>query len=200
MKLDEFKKKAGIKDIANHLNMKQSKWLNENMFKYSVDIYSKFQILVDVVSGDVASITGSIYFEQNKLEIIESFPVKFGNCVAFSCRGMTKLKSLEGAPSKVSKDFNLNQCRNLKTLKGISKCIGRDLFLIGCESLESIDELKDVFVKGNIVCGYNDSLKNGYIDILKDKKLFKMWQKSSLSTDDFISEYSGFIEGKKYGI
>lgn len=156
----------------------------------------------------------------NYIEKAKSFPVEFGNCELFFCDHLKNLKSLKGCPQYVLEECinfcdgleNLNgisqkigslfvyECSNLKTLKGINGVtVNNILSLRNLSSLESIDSLKDVCIEEYIDLGGCPKIEK-YSSILSDMSVFKIWQKSKYTADEFLKEYSGFIEAKKYGI
>lgn len=57
----------------------------------------------------------------------------------FNCSWCTELKSLEGAPEKVSTDFYCSYCKSLETLKGAPKEVGGTFGCLRCDNISSLE-------------------------------------------------------------
>lgn len=101
----------------------------------------------------------------------------------FSCRLCGNLKSLEGAPEKVSGIFNCRLCNNLKSLEGAPEFIDGTFNCSGCSSLISLKGApKKVAV--SFACMDCNSLKN--LDYLPEIKGYLYCDKRHLTTDKNI--------------
>lgn len=199
------------------LTQAQIDWCNEHIYLFKDEYW-----FVDD-EGKINSSKKSIGFK-NKHEIIK-FPVQFADCEFFSCYDCYLLESLEGCPKRITKtfmecsrceklkdllgspesvanDFSCDDCSSLISLEGIPKSIGRDLMITGCDMLKNLEPLRNIFIGRNIICSEkaNSSLKKEWIKILRNKKIFKMWQRSNVTMDEFSKKYDGFIQAENYGI
>ena len=69
----------------------------------------------------------------------------------FDCSWCTELKSLEGAPEKVSTDFYCSYCKSLETLKGAPKEVGGAFGCLRCDNISSLEGAPEQ-VGGNFYC------------------------------------------------
>lgn len=87
------------------------------------------------------------------LKTLEGAPEKV---TEFDCHCCTKLKSLEGAPEKVTGSFNCSGCESLTSLEGAPKAV-RNFDCEYCIKLKSLKGAPEK-VKYNFVCDYCTSL------------------------------------------
>ena len=77
----------------------------------------------------------------------------------FNCSWHNNLKSLEGAPRKVGRDFWCNSCKNLKSLEGAPKEVGGDFICTDCKKVESLKGAPEKVNKG-FYCNNCTNLKS----------------------------------------
>ena len=71
----------------------------------------------------------------------------------FDCSYCKSLKSLEGAPEKVRRNFYCDKCNSLTSLKGAPKEVGGDFNCYGCAGKFTRKDVKKVSnVRGEIKC------------------------------------------------
>ena len=100
----------------------------------------------------VISSPASITITNKELERFPSF-IQFGTIRKdFSCSRCYLLKSLEGAPEKISNDFYCGRCTSLKSLVGFPKEVGGSLYCKRCTSLKSFGDIS-THVRGEIYSG-----------------------------------------------
>lgn len=181
------------------LTQEQIRWYR-NHIEYDPDGFD-FIRFEDDDEKDIERVKNlNIYFKNR--QDIEFFPFKFKDCRGFRCYNLTNLLSLEGSPDRVFR-FCMWGDKSLESFDGISKVIENDLDIDYCSSLKSIDFLKNVDIQGKIDYDsdvYLEGLSKNSKELLNDMKLFRKWQKSDLTVDEFMKEWNGYFEAKKYGI
>lgn len=184
---------------VDDLTSYQVSWYRKHVTDYVGDFrYIRFED-DDRWTDDVK--TKIILLEKGK--DVEFFPFKFKDCRKFCCYNFPKLKSLEGSPDSVYEDFLIWGDDSLESLDGISKFIGNNLDISFCRGLKSIESLLNVKIKGKIECGLDKYLKNMDLDskmLMSNMNVFRTWQRSGSKIDQFMKNYSGFMDGQKYGI
>jgi hypothetical protein len=88
------------------------------------EVSSKYNVTVK--NKNITSLTNDL-FVWNKVEGY------------FHCIGCKSLKSLEGAPKEVKRDFICSYCKTLQSLKGAPKEVGGGFYCNNCESLQSLE-------------------------------------------------------------
>jgi hypothetical protein len=146
----------------------------EKFLAKNYSLYGKYTIkngVVDVM-GDVrvrnenithlthglfkfGTIKGGFYCPYcERLKTLEGAPEKVTG--SFDCHFCTKLKSLEGAPKIVGESFDCGNCENLTSLEGAPKAV-RYFDCTGCIKLTSLKGAPEK-VKYNFICDYCTSL------------------------------------------
>ena len=126
-KIDKQTTKTAIKqEIIEWMN-KNTNGVYRNKLKFD---FNTSPITVDykgdiVLRWGVDSLTNNM-FQWGEIEGI------------FYCSDCKKLKSLEGAPRKVTKYFDCSYCDSLTNLEGSPQYVGWDFKCIGCASLKSL--------------------------------------------------------------
>ena len=97
---------------------------------------------------------------RDKMTSLTNGMFRWGNVDGgFVCKMCKNLKSLEGAPEKVSGDFSCYDCDNLRSLEGAPKYVGAIFTCILCENLTSLKGApKEVGRVFN--CSYCDNLRS----------------------------------------
>ena len=71
------------------------------------------------IHNNIVDISCSIFISNNNIISLTNGLFKFGKINGtFDCSNCYNLKSLEGSPKVVGRDFYCNGCENLKSLKG----------------------------------------------------------------------------------
>lgn len=129
---------------------------------------------------------------------IENIPIKFADCKRFYIKNAFNVRSLENSPNEVTESFHIIDCGEMKSLKGISSKID-SLRIEDCDSLVSLEGLKKInkcFIDPKTMKRI-DPLQRA---IVESGNLFAAWQKTGMELTEYIRIYSGFIDGKTYGI
>ena len=128
------------------------KSLKESIFSDIDDIASNDTALIEqflkdnynitgsyTIKDDVVDVKGDVTVKNKNIESLTNGLFRFGTVRGcFYCVRCTKLKSLEGAPEKVGKNFNCHDCYNLTILKGAPKEVGGDFNCAFCSSITSL--------------------------------------------------------------
>lgn len=92
------------------------------------------------IKDGVVDVKGYVRVKNTNIESLTNGIFRFGNVNGgFSCPSCINLKSLKGAPEKVSLWVNCNGCRSLKTLEGSPKEVGGDFDCSYCKNLISLE-------------------------------------------------------------
>ena len=119
-----------VEDIANNDTILIEQFLKDN---YNID--GTYVINKD---GTV-DVKGNVCVKNKNIESLTNGLFRFGKVDrGFSCAYCTKLKSLKGAPEKVSV-FDCSYCVNLTSLKGSPVKISKDFSCVGCKILTSLE-------------------------------------------------------------
>lgn len=166
-----------LDDDDIYLDSENDKKVIEELIKDNYKIYGKLTISDDFVvdcNGSVAVINKSIdsltndLFSWgdirgdfdctgcNNLKSLEGAPEKVSG--DFWCASCKKITSLEGAPEKVGNDFWCDHCGGLDTLKGAPEWVGGDFVCKKCEKLTSLEGAPEI-VGGNFSCSNCKNLK-----------------------------------------
>lgn len=87
----------------------------------------------------------------NSLKSLEGAPKEIGR--NFYCSGCDSLTSLEGAPKKVRGSFYCSFCDSLTSLEGAPKEVGRSFECTDCKTKFTEEDVRKVSnVEGNILC------------------------------------------------
>ena len=114
--------------------------------------YGKYEVSstkdIDVINKNITSLTNGMfvwttvggYFRFvscNSLKSLEGSPKKVGR--DFYCFNCNSLTSLEGAPKEIGGGFYFDSSQSLKSLEGSPKEVGGDFYCYNCSSLTSLD-------------------------------------------------------------
>ena len=114
----------------------------------------------DTNKGFVVDINGDIDVKNENIVTLTNEFFKFGVVSgSFDCRGCKSLKTLKGAPQKVSNDFNCSGCDSLKTLIGAPEKVGWDFNCFSCKSLTTLEGAPEK-VDGDFYCSHCYKLKS----------------------------------------
>ena len=128
--------------------------------------YGKYEVSstkdIDVINKNITSLTNGMfvwttvdgYFRFvscNSLKSLDGSPKKVGR--DFYCFNCNSLTSLKGAPKEVGGCFYCLYCRHLTSLKGAPKKVDGDFNCYGCAGKFTIEDVKKIsIVKGKIRC------------------------------------------------
>ena len=124
-------------DDENELFDRNDKTLIELWIMENYKIYETLKIYEDK-RGFVVDSDDSVEVTNKDIKSLTNGMFQWGEIVGgFDCSGCTRLRTLEGAPSKCDW-FNCSGCAELRTLEGApSKCTGVNC--VGCIKLTSLE-------------------------------------------------------------
>lgn len=171
----EYTIKNGVVDaptarfkIAN-LKMKQ---LTNGLFKFgSVREFICSRSAIITLKGAPKTVD---YFSCrlcSNLKSLEGAPEKVSDI--FNCRLCERLKTLEGAPEFIDGDFNCSNCPSLISLKGAPKKLTGEFACIDCNSLKNLDYLPEI--EGDLYCDERH--------LTTDKNIIKKQVKGNIRTN-----------------
>lgn len=181
------------------LGQPQIDWCNE----YIDELVCGRWMVNDV--GEVYTETGDIVFrgvvDAGKIYGMYHFLVDFAQCNDFVCSDVVDLTTLKGIPWNVMGSLDCSGCKSLKKLDFFPEYIGGNLIKIcDCDELFDVDILLNVDFDGNVECTGCSKLPIGVSDVLMNNEIFNAWRSTKMKINEFVKEYLGFIEAKKYGI
>ena len=88
----------------------------------------------------VVDCSGDVFVKNRNIESLANDMFRWGKVKTyFYCQHCDNLKSLEGAPKEVGRNFSCSNCENLKTLDGAPKKVGEKFFCRNCDNLKITD-------------------------------------------------------------
>ena len=108
-------------------------FISENYYIYGKITMNK------VKDKYIVDCDSSVGVSNKKIETITDNLFEWGAIEGdFNCFDCTSLKSLNGAPKKVSGDFDCEDCKSLTSLEGSPKTVGGSFYCRYCNSLTSL--------------------------------------------------------------
>lgn len=167
--------KNGIVDAPNsaiELKNLKLKHLTNDLFKFgSVREFICSRSAIITLKGAPKTV---YYFSCRlcgNLKSLEGAPEKVSG--VFNCRLCERLKTLEGAPEFIDGYFNCSNCPSLISLKGAPKKLTGEFACIDCNSLKNLDYLPEI--DGDLYCDERH--------LTTDKNIIKKQVKGNIRTN-----------------
>lgn len=149
--VDKLEGKNGLNNNLKFLKKEIIDWIINNT---SERVY-KNKLSVDMTTTPpTVDYNGNIDFNTNITSLNNDNMFQWGKVEGkFYCAYCTSLKSLEGGPKVVGKDFSCSYCLLLKDLKGAPEEVGGVVYCSYCPSLKTIEDAPKKVGKGFSCCG-----------------------------------------------
>ena len=134
-----------------------------------------------VINDDnTVDVKGDLILKSKELEYLTNGFFKFNKVDGFFSIELSNIKSLEGGPRIVVKDFLCNWCKNLTSLEGAPEMLGKaglkNKSTFNCSNCENLKSLKGIPSRSinsttptfNIRASHNESLTSIDLDYIKE--------------------------------